>query len=63
MEKHQTKRKRMVGAGMKTAKTKLVSLEDMRKKSVRLKMNQGSGVCLVWSALLRHLWEVAEPGA
>ena len=51
MEKHQTKRKRMVGAGMKTAKTKLVSLEDMRKKSVRLKMNQGSGVCLVWSAL------------
>lgn len=51
MEKHRTKRKRMVRVGMKTVKTKLVCLKDMRKKSVRLKMNRGSGVCLVWSDL------------
>ncbi|OWK10302.1 hypothetical protein Celaphus_00005688 [Cervus elaphus hippelaphus] len=42
LEKHQTKRKRMVRVGMKTVKTKVVCLKDMRKKRMRLKMNQDS---------------------
>lgn len=50
MVKLWTKRKRMMTVGMKMMKTKLVCLKDMRKR-MRTKMNQHSGVCLVWSDL------------
>lgn len=47
MVKRWTKRKRMMRVGMKMMKMKLVCL----KKRMRIKMNQDSGVCLVWSDL------------
>lgn len=53
MVKPWTKRERMMGVGVKMMKTKLVCPKDMkkRKKRMRIKMNQDSGVCLVWSDL------------
>lgn len=47
MVKPWTKRERMMGVGVK------ICPKDMkkRKKRMRIKMNQDSGVCLVWSDL------------
>ena len=50
--KRWTKRKRMMRVGMKMMKMKLVCL----KKRMRIKMNQDSGVCLVWS----DLWDTSS---
>lgn len=53
MVKPWTKRKRMMRVGMKMMTTKLVCPKDMkkRKKRMRIKVNQDSGICLVWSDL------------